>query len=179
MPVWKAAKYLLANSELYYQANIQIDTDWLNGQHDENFEDTRNTVDHAISSGATFTSKDNNLNTDQYSDELDEDDIQTGIVDMDTKFHEQDSPQKHVTLEDVAETVPKELTFTPCEGLKPVSVFEDTDSEYLAFPTIFCRQCKVDNKDQYIPVHYSDICKYELQSVNRRATTIYQINFSC
>ena len=91
MAVWKAIKYLLENSELHDQANIQIDTDWLNGQHDENFEGTRNTVDHTISSGATFISEDNNLDTDQDKDsydELDEDDIQTGIVDMDTILHE-------------------------------------------------------------------------------------------
>ena len=36
MTVWKSAKYILANRELYDEANIQIDTDWLNGQHDEN-----------------------------------------------------------------------------------------------------------------------------------------------
>ena len=165
MAVWKAAKYLLANSELYDQANIQTDTVWLNGQHDENFEDTRNTVDHTILSGTTFTSEDKDHDTDQDNDsydELDEENIQTGIVDMDTKLHDQYIPQRPVTLEDVAETVPVELTFTPSEGQKPVSVFEDTDSEYLVFPTAFCRQWRVDNKDQYIPVHYSDICKYEL-----------------
>ena len=33
MAVWKA---LLANSELYDQANVQNDTDWLSGQHDQN-----------------------------------------------------------------------------------------------------------------------------------------------
>ena len=41
---------------------------------------------------------------------------------------------RHVTFEDVAETVPEKLTFAPGEGQKPVSVFEDTDSKYLAFP---------------------------------------------
>ena len=150
MVVWKAAKYLLANSELYDQVNIQIYTDWLNGQHDENFEDTRNTVNHKISSGVTFRSEDNNLDTDQdidSYDELDEDDIQTGIVDMDTMLHEQDIPQRHVSLEDVAETGPEELTFASGESQKPISVFEDTDSKYLAFPTVFCGHWRVDNKD--------------------------------
>ena len=120
MAVWKAAKYLLVNSELYDQANKQIDTDWLNGQHDENVDDTMNTVDHTISSGATFTSEDNSLDTDQDNDsydKLDEDDIQTGIVDMGTMLHEQDMPQWHVViLEDVAGTVPEELTFASGEG---------------------------------------------------------------
>ena len=90
-----------------------------------------NTVDHTISSGATFTSNDNNLDTDQNNDsynELDEDDIETGIVDMDTMLHEQDIPQRHVTPKDAVETVPEELTFAPGEGQKPISVFEDTDS---------------------------------------------------
>ena len=73
----------MANSECYDQGNIQIDTDWLNGQHDENFEDNRNTADHTISSGATFTSEDNNLDTDQGNDsydELDEDDKQELLI---------------------------------------------------------------------------------------------------
>ena len=69
------------------------------------------------------------------------------------------------------ETVPEELTFALGEGQKAIIVFEDTDSENLGFPTVFCRQWRADNKDQYIPVHYSDICKYELQSVDRRAAT--------
>ena len=146
MAVWKAAKYLLANSELYDQANIQIDTDWLNGQYDENFEDNRNTIDHTFSSGGTFTGEDNDLDTDQDNDsydELDEDDIQRGIVDMDTMLHEQDIPLRHVTLQDVGETVPEELTFTPGQGQKSISVFEDTDSEYLAFPN--CILCTMES----------------------------------
>ena len=55
-------------------------------------------------------------------------------------LHEQDIPQRHVTLKDVAETVSEELTFAPGEGQKPTSVFEDTDFEYSAFPTVFCGQ---------------------------------------
>ena len=88
MALWKAAKYVLANSELYVQANVQIDTDWLNGQHDENFQDARNTVDYTMSSDATFTSEDTDQDIDTY-DELDEDDIQTGIIDIGTMLHEQ------------------------------------------------------------------------------------------
>ena len=33
---------------------------------------------------------------------------------------------------------PTELTFAPGEGHTPVSIFDDVDVEYLAFPTIFC-----------------------------------------
>ena len=66
---------------------------------------------------------------------------------MDTMLHEQAIPQRHVTLKDVTETVPEELMFTPGEGQKSISVFADSDSEYLAFPTVFCGQWKVDSKD--------------------------------
>ena len=47
---------------------------------------------------------------------------------MDAMLQEQDIPPRHVTLKDVTETVPEELTFAPGEGQKPLSVFEDTDS---------------------------------------------------
>ena len=60
-------------------------------------------------------------------------------------LHEQDIPQRHVTLEDVAETVSEEMTFAPSEGQKPISLVEDTDSEYLAFPNVFSGQWRVDN----------------------------------
>ena len=48
---------------------------------------------------------------------------------------------------------------------KPISLFTNKDIEYLAFPTIFCgERCK--RRD--VTVHYSEICKYELRSVDRR-----------
>ena len=36
----------------------------------------------------------------------------------------------------------------------------------MAFPTIFCGQHRKENK--YEKVYYSDVCKYELQSVDKR-----------
>ena len=35
---------------------------------------------------------------------------------------------------------PKKITFAPCEGQVPLSVFNDDNAEYLFFPTIFCGQ---------------------------------------
>ena len=43
--------------------------------------------------------------------------------------------------------------------------------EYLAFPSIFCGQTHPTNTEREIPVHYSDICKYELRCVDRRAAS--------
>ena len=36
--------------------------------------------------------------------------------------------------------IPKEMTFAPGEGQTPISVFQDENAEYLAFPSIFCGQ---------------------------------------
>ena len=60
------------------------------------------------------------------------------------------------------------LTFAPGEGQQPLGLFQDKDSEYLAFPTIYCGQHHLDNKDRVTKVHYSDICKWEARSVDRR-----------
>ena len=49
------------------------------------------------------------------------------------------------------------LTFAPGEGQQPLGFFQDKDSEYLAFPTIYCGQRHLDNKDRVTKVHYSDI----------------------
>ena len=90
-------------------------------------------------------------------------------MDKDTILDEHEIPQKHFSLDESSEEPPGEITFAPGEGQKPISVFLDENAEYLAFLTIICGECRPDNKDRHIPVHYSDICKYKLQSVDRRA----------
>ena len=42
------------------------------------------------------------------------------------------------------------------------------DAEYLSFPSIFCGQRRPSNKERIVPVHYSDIVKWELRSIDRR-----------
>ena len=61
-----------------------------------------------------------------------------------------------------------EITFAPGEVQIPISVFQDKDAKYLAFPTIFCGEHRPNNNDRHLPIHYSDICKYELRSIDRR-----------
>ena len=69
------------------------------------------------------------------------------------------------------ETVPRELTFAPGEGQHPISVFHDPDAEYLSFPTIFCGQQCPSDQERHTPVNYTEICKYELRSIDRRVAT--------
>ena len=85
---------------------------------------------------------------------MDEDVVWQDIADMDTVLHK--IPQKHFGFEENNVELPVKITFASGEGQMPISVFEDEHAEYLAFPTIFCGQCRPDNKDTHIPVHYSD-----------------------
>lgn len=65
---------------------------------------------------------------------------------------------------------PQVYTFAPGEGQHPLSLYQDANSEYLAWPTMFCGQTRPDNSERCRPVHYSDICKYELRSLDRRVS---------
>lgn len=167
LAVWKGIHYLLQNSELYKEMGIKLDTMWLEKQNSIQYSDETNTifidneVERDTDAQCTMEAQksdqlvDNNASIDQNSlfEEIDENDCEaSGIVDRDTML---DEPTVY----------PKEFTFAPGEGKKPLSIFEDENVEYLAFPTIFCGQ-KREKGD--IPVSYSDICKYELRSVDRR-----------
>ena len=103
-----------------------------------------------------------NTNKDENVRELDSDEEQDdnfNVIHHDTLLHD---PQ--VTHVD-PEICPSSLTYAPSEGCKPLSIFQDKDVEYLAFPTNFCGQQRREKKHS---VPYSDICKYELRSVDRR-----------
>lgn len=40
----------------------------------------------------------------------------------------------------IAENADKIISFAPGEGNKPLGIFVDKDSEYLSFPSVFCRK---------------------------------------
>jgi len=60
------------------------------------------------------------------------------------------------------------MSFAPAEGNRPLRIFIDKGSEFLSFPSIFCGKRRADNSERLVPVHYSTICKWELQSQDRR-----------
>ena len=57
----------------------------------------------------------------------------------------------------------KVLSVAPGEGQTPLGLYQDTNAEYLAFPTIYCGQKRPENKERKTPVHYSTICRWELR----------------
>ena len=192
--VWTALDYLLKESPLYKEANIQVDTSWLDSmcnlrnddrelvtglRHDSDFyvesQDEESDLNHMYNAETCVDDLEQNQgDSNEMSDdegitftEVDEDNLETCVADMDTMLDDYEPiiPQPDEPL------VPQELTFAPGEGQIPVSVFKDENAEYLAFPTIFCGQKRPDNCDRVHNVHYSDICKYELRCVDRRVAS--------
>jgi hypothetical protein len=65
------------------------------------------------------------------------------------------------------------LVFAPGEGIKPLSLVNDTDVEELSFPTIYWgKRRNFKNK-----LSYADIVKSELMRFDRRCCTILKIFF--
>ena len=137
--VMAALQTLMNSSDLYKKANIAIDEKW-NSKGESDFE------------GQPL-----------HNSESDDDESEA--------FSESDDEEKPImTLLD-EQSVDKNavLSVAPGEGQRPISIFKDPNAEYLAFPTIFCGQKRMENSERLVPVYYSDICKWELRCVDRRA----------
>ena len=146
-----ALKYLLENSDLYKEAGIQIDEEWLNKMNQDKSCECKELLGIVDSQEQLLDSDD------EASDNFSEvDDTERVMGNMDTILEETDIDLNRL------------YTFAPGEGQTPLGIFQDTDSEYLSFPSIFCGKRRADNKDREKPVHYSDICKWELRSKDRR-----------
>ena len=119
--------------------------------------------------------KDNAENEKQKQDKTNENDIEASN-DYDSDHYSEEDANEQVgnidTLVDDADIdnkYDKVFTFAPGEGQHPLSLYQDKDAEYLCFPTIFCGQTPPSRDEILVPVHYSDIVKWELRCVDRRA----------
>ena len=138
--VMAALQTLLKSSELYREANISVNTEWNNKDKVES-----QIEDEPIDESSGDES-------DAFSETNDDENIP-----LMTLLDEQSVDKSTV------------LSVAPGEGQRPISIFKDPNSEYLAFPTIFCGQTRVENSKRRVHVYYSDICKWELRCVDRRA----------
>ena len=100
-----------------------------------------------------------------YSDpENDSNIFHAGSIEQHTLLENEDItiPASNEIIEEIMEII----EYTPGEGQKPTS---DESAEYVAFPTIFCSQTRP--MRWKVPVHYSDICKCALCSVDHHGAT--------
>ena len=194
MAVWKALNYLLKESHPNKGANIQVDTSSLDNICNLSDDDKELVTESRHNdSDCHVESKDeenddlnqmhspegetcwHRLDEDEYDQkemsddegitfaEENEDNLVSCAIDMDTMLDDYYPiiPQPDEPL------VPDELAFAPGESQVPLSVFQDENAEYLAFPTIYCGEKRPDNSERVHKVHYSDICKYKLRCADR------------
>ena len=165
--VVKALQWLLSNSDLYKEAGITIDPSWEQTINDDHSPETIAFVNNPGSKHCTneeMALDDNNGNDVKSGDDedagmqnfLEADEQEVACGNMDTLLDNADANSDSV------------FVVAPGEGQTPLSIFQDKNAEYLAFPTIFCGQTRTANDNRERPIHYSDICKAELRSVDRR-----------
>ena len=170
--VLTALHWLMNNSELYKKSGIIVDDNWFQ----EVTESAEDTVREFLEvSKEQCKDKANAENEKQTQDKTNENDIEASN-DYDSDHYSEIDTNDHVgnidTLVDDADIdnkYDKVFTFAPGEGQHPLSLYQDKDAEYLCFPTIFCGQTPPSRDERLVPVHYSDIVKWELRSVDRRA----------
>ena len=141
--VFQAATFPAQNSELYQTEGICLSNDWLsqlrnnaNQEMSEFLETTSNdhsetsktqsssTVDHPIPETDPENNNDIKNDSDEEWNEIEERPVGT----FDTLLQPADMCQQADHI----------ISFAPAEGNQPLGLFTDKDSEYLAFPTIFC-----------------------------------------
>ena len=171
--VLTALHWLVNKSELYKRSGVEIDVNWFkevtesseetvreflevsSKQNKEKHKQNRNEEDMNVSS----FSKDSMTADDYDSDHYSEIDTDEQVGNVDTLVDDENLENKY----------DKVITFAPGEGQHPLSLYHDADAEYLCFPTIFCGQRRPSKEERTVAVHYSDIVKWELRSVDRRA----------
>ena len=170
--VLSALHWLMNNSELYKNSGIVVDDNWFQ----EVTESAEDTVREFLEVSKEHC-KDKNYtgNEKQEQEKITENDIEASN-DYDSDHYSEIDANDHVgnidTLVDdanIENKYDKVFTFAPGEGQHPLSLYQDKDAEYLCFTTIFCGQTPPSRDERLVPVHYSDIVKWELRSVDRRA----------
>ena len=171
-----ALHWLVNNSELYKNSDIAINDSW--------FQEVTETAEDTVIEFLEATTEQTNGNyrsesqiheqngsvipkdwteTDGYdSDHYSEIDANDHVGNVDTLVDDADIENKYNQV----------LTFAPGEGQHPLSLYHDKDAECLCLPSIFCGEKRPGKEDRCVHVYFSDIVKWELRSVNRRAAQL-------
>ena len=144
--VLAATQWLLQNSTLFRAEGIELNEAWETSVEVEAEE---------INSATTTASSEEKNTADNWTEDTNIQDRATG--NMDTVMQSIDFREFNQIL-----------SVAPGETNSPLSVFQDRNAEFLAFPTLYCGEVRPDNSSRLVPLHYSTICKWELRNVDRR-----------
>ena len=150
-----ALRWLIDNSQLFRQEGIKIDECWQLTGENEYF-------GHENSEQDANVAPSENLDKDQQND--DSSDGWSEVEDFDTRLTGNTDTLLHPI--DVGNIT--SISLAPGEGQMPLGLYQDKHSEILSFPSLFCGQNRPENLQRKVPVHYSDICRWELRSLDRR-----------
>jgi hypothetical protein len=152
--VLMALHWLMNNSDLYKNANINVDETW--------FRDITTSANEIVQELVeTQSGSKSKQNTDDSDDtELD------GFCEVHEVGREGNCD---TLLDDASRDINQVYTFAPGEGQRPLSLYQDKSAEFLSFPTIFCGKERIQDKNRIVYVSYADIAKWELRSLDRRA----------
>ena len=169
--VLTALHWLVNNSEFYKNSGIGVNDNWyqeVTESAEETLKDfleftteqTKSQNETHVNKDASITAKDWTENDGYESDHYSELDANDQVGNVDTLVDDADIENKYDQV----------FTFAPGEGQHPLSLYLDKGAEYLCFPSIFCGQRRPENEDRLVQVHFSDIVKWELRSVDRLAS---------
>ena len=182
--VLSALHWLMSGSELYKNSGVQIDSTWTESVTSDSREIIREFLSPSADFSASAEVDDGNQQTPQNNGDIhvstnenitpEERNQTEGTGYESDNFSEIDSAENvtgnsDTLLDDDSLNTDRSYTFAPGEGQHPLSLYTDHDAEYLSFPTIFCGQKRPEKKDRKVPVHYTDVAKWELRSQDRRA----------
>ena len=153
-----ALHWLVNKSELHQKSGIEIDVNWikeviesseetirefLGVSKEQNKEtDNQNATDEEAERASHMPR--NSTTTDDYdSDHLREIDTAEQVGNVDTLVDDEYLKNK----------CNKTITFAPGEGQHPLSLYHDTDAEYLCFPTIFCGQRRPSKEERTVSLY--------------------------
>ena len=176
LKVLTALQWLLNNSDLYKNSGINVANNWfqqvtessdenvrefleMSDEHSKSLNDTECQTHEQNRNENILVQKDMTETGNESDDGYSEIDANEQVGNVDTLVDDANIESKY----------DKVYTFAPGEGQHPLSLYHDKDAEYLCFPSIFCGQKPLSNDQRSVPVHYSDIVKWELRSVDRRA----------
>ena len=176
LKVLTALQWLLNNSDLYKNSGINVANNWfqqvtessdenvrefleMSDEHSKSLNDTECQTHEQNRNENILVEKDMTETGNESDDGYSEIDANEQVGNVDTLVDDANIESKY----------DKVYTFAPGEGQHPLSLYQDKDAEYLCFPSIFCGQKPLSNDQRSVPVHYSDIVKWELRSVDRRA----------
>ena len=174
LKVLTALHWLVNKSELYKRSGVEIDVNWFKEVNESSEETVREFLEVSKEQNKekhkqnptleenmniSSLSKDSKATDDDESDHFSEIDTNEQVGNVDTLVDDENLENKY----------DKVITFAPGEGQHPLSLYHDVDAEYLCFPTICCGQRRPSKEERTVPVLYSDIVKWELRSVDRRA----------